>query len=375
MNILKASASILLFLVPASCAVAQDIMKSPAALETLDERWNWAAAEAAKAQFKHGGWVAYSIDRLMGEDSWVGSFRTYSGKDDVSLHELITGIYIEDPSESIRHAAKKALSRSERKKNERKVKKEVALLFRFSGPPSDEIRIQEIHPTNLNLAADLEGLPLLWLGKATTEESLELLKGFFHASTTVKQKRNLIMSYGMHDSPRAFDLLKKVAEGDEQADVRKDAVFWIGQQNSTEALRFLESIVRKKEESRKVAEQAIFAISQIHTDEATDLLIDLGKNGPHRELRKKAVFWLGQQASKKVVETLKDFAYDGEDVELQKQAVFALTQLDNDEGVTEIIRIAKTHSNPAVRKQAIFWLGQSEDPRAFDTIVEIAKGK
>ena len=365
---------ILLLLVPGSCSIAQEVGKSPPTLERLSDRWSWAVSQAGEAQFKQGGWIAYSIERRMGEDSWIGSFRTYSGKDEVSLYEMITGLHLENPAENLRETARKALSRSERKRIETKVTKEVALLFRFSDPSSVEDHIREIQPTNISLSVDLEGLPLMWLGKATTEESLEFLKGLLQKSSSSKQKRRVIMAYGMHDSPRAFGLLKGIVEGDEPADVRSDAVFWIGQQDSNDALGFLSGIARK-EESQKVAEQAVFAISQIQTEDATDVLIDLGKNGPTRDLRKKAVFWLGQQASKKAVETLKNFVYDSEDVEVQKQAVFALTQLDNGEGITEIIKIAKCHANPAVRKQAIFWLGQSDDPRAFETIVEIAKGK
>ena len=374
MKLLQVSTTILLLFVPGSCSIAQEVRKAPPTLERLSDRWTWAVSQAGDAQFKRGGWIAYSIERLMGEDSWIGSFRTYSGKDEISLYEMITGIHLENPAENLRQTARKALSRSERKQTEKKVIKEVAFLFRFSDPSSVEDHIQEIQPTNIGLSVDLERLPLMWLGKATNDESLDLLKGLFQESSSSKQKRRVIMAYGMHDSPRAFGLLKGIIEGDDQADVRSDAVFWIGQQNSREALGFLSGIARK-EESRKVAEQAVFAISQIQTEDATDVLIDLGKNGPTRDLRKKAVFWLGQHASKKAVESLRDFVYDNEDVEVQKQAVFALTQLDHGEGVTEIIKIAKSHANPAVRKQAIFWLGQSDDPRAFETIVDIAKGK
>ncbi|HLE32326.1 MAG TPA: HEAT repeat domain-containing protein [Bacteroidota bacterium] len=374
MKLIMMSVLAAMLFVPGSCIIAQGVRKAPATAGKLGDRWSWALSQAGEAQFKQGGWIAYSIDRLMGEDSWVGSHRTYPGSEEVSLYETITGVHIENPADDLRDAARKALSRSERKRTEKKVMKEVAFLFRFSDPSAIESQIQEVQPTNMNLSVDLEGLPLIWLGKASTEESLDLLRKLFQKSSSMKQKRRVIMAYGMHDSPAAFGLLKAVVEGNDQTNVRRDAAFWIGQQNSSEALEFLTKTARN-EASQDVAEQAVFAISQIGTEASTDVLIDLGKNGPHREVRKKAVFWLGQQASERVVETLKDFAYNNDDVEVQKQAVFALTQIHGNGGLSEIIRIAKTHPNPKIRKQAIFWLGQSDDPKAFETIVEIAKGK
>jgi len=343
-------------------------------MENLSARWDWAVSQAKQdAQFKNGGWIAYSIDRLMRENSWIGSFRTGSFEKEITLYEVITGIHLENPVDRLRQSGRSYRSRSE-KEEEKKVIKEVALLFRFSDASSPEEHIREVQPTNISLSVELDGLPILWLGKAKADESLELLKGLYGKVTSERQKRRIIMASWMHETRQAYPLLRSIAEGDEGADVRKDAVFWMGQIGTDEALEFLNSFARK-EKSRKVAEQAVFAISQIKSDKAMDVLIDLGKNGPSREIRKKAVFWLGQQVSSKVLDTLKDFAYDGEDVEVQKQAVFALTQLPHDEGLPEIIRIAKTHPQPSVRKQAIFWLGESDDPKAFDAIVEIAKGK
>lgn len=373
MKTLHIASVIVLLFVPGSCTTAQEIIKALSEQTSLRERWAWAQEQVDQSKFDTGGWIAYSIERMMGENSMIGSFSTIPERNRPTLYELITGIRIQDPVDEMRKRTSQVLSRSDRKQEERQVLREVAFMFRFSRRSNVEEHLEEIRPTNVNLRVDLQDLPLVWLGKADREESLEFLKGLYGSSATGKQKRRILMACGMHQTPAAFDFMKSIVEGDDEKGVRSEAVFWMGQQNFAGALQYLTSVV-KNDESQEVAEKAVFAISQIKDEKATDVLIDLGKNASSRNLRKKAVFWLGQRASKKATESLRDFVYKGDDIEVQKQAVFALTQTDGFEGVTEIIRIAKTHPHPAIRKQAIFWLGQSDDPRAFDAIVEIAKG-
>jgi hypothetical protein len=359
-------------------AIPQTVALAPEGLNGLQERWEWAVREAGSERRAGGIWIGYSIQRLMGEDSWIGSFNSFPEKDEESLYEIITGrrIEFEDRDrDDLKDAARKALSRAERKRNEKKVVKEIAFLFEFRGSPSDLESLRTIRTTNITLHVDLDRLPLLWLGTISTGESVAHLKRLLRDVTSRRVSEKLIQSIGLHgNSPGVFEELVDILKQKGPASEREAAAFWLGQLDTISALKLLVETARN-DESRKVAEQAIFAISQMTMNEATETLIDLGRNGPSRETRKKAVFWLGQHASKMVVDTLENLVYKDNDEEIQKQAVFALTQLPDNEGVTHLIRIAKTHQSPRIRKQAVFWLGECDDPRAFEAIVEIARGR
>jgi HEAT repeat protein len=358
--------------------MSQTVVRAPDGLKSLPECWEWAVREAGKVGGTGGVWIGYSIQRLMSENSWIGSFNSFPEKDEVSLYELITGRQIEFEDrgrDDLKDAVRKALSRAERKKDEKKVLKEVAFLFEFRGSPADLGTLRTIRTTNITLRVDLDGLSLLWLGTIPAGESVTHLKQLLHDVTSRRASEKLIQAIGLHgNSPGVFEELVDILKRKDQASAREEAAFWLGQLDTISALKLLVETARN-DESKKVAEKAIFAISQMTMKEATETLIDLGRNGPSRETRKKAVFWLGQHASRMVIDTLENFVYKDKDEEIQKQAVFALTQLPDNEGVALLIRVAKTHPSPRIRKQAVFWLGECDDPRAFEAIVEIARGK
>ncbi len=224
------------------------------------------------------------------------------------------------------------------RQSERKVVKEVALLFEFA-PGAAQVR--EIHVTNLSGHVDFEGRPLLWLGGAEDGESLDFVEQQYRRTRSDEVKEDLVLALSIHDeTDRVVPLLTDILTGDDADDVR---------------------------------DQAVFAISQMDLPEATEALIDAARNGP-RSIRKDAIFWLGQKASERAVEALGDMVQDETDAEVQKQAVFAISQLPDDDGVPLLIEIARTHPTAKVRKDAIFWLGQSDDPRALDALVALVRG-
>lgn len=344
---------------------AQTVVNLAGADGSLPERWAKAAREAPVS----GAWIAYSIDRLMEENSWIGSFRSIPDERDVSLYELVTGTRI-----TMIEARDPAPHRAGKEAGERRwVRKEVAILFEFAGAASDPASARTMHVTNVSLPVELNGRPLYWLGNAAVEESIEFLVRNFDRADG-RQAERLVQGIGLHGSARAFEVLKEILEGHHSGDVREDAAFWISQ---TDTLAALEVLLKAAlgDESAGVSEKAVFGISQIRDEAATEALIGLARTAPRREIRKKAVFWLAERTSRKAMEAIEEFAERSPDEDVQKQAVFALSQLPDGQGVPHMIRVARTHPNPRVRKQAIFWLGESEDPRAFEAIVAIARGE
>ena len=351
---------LLLFgMVMASAVSAQEVVYHPDPSAALAQKWQWAADQAQDDDFRRGYWVGYSIERLMGEYSFMGSWS--SGRQRITLHEVLYG---EKPEFDYRNR------RRGDRKTERKVLKEVALLFEF-GRGGQEPR--EVDVTNVSGHIDFDGRPLIWLGAAGDDESLDFVQRQFDRSGSEELKEDLVMAMGIHDATgRVVPLLSDILTGNEPDEVRESAAFWLGQQDDDAALDVLRRTARN-DRSHDVREQAVFGLSQMDGYDATEALIDLARNGP-RDIRKDAIFWLGQKASDRAVEALGDMVQDDEDTEVQKQAVFAISQLDADQGVPLLIEIATTHPKARVRKDAIFWLGQSEDPRALEALIDLARG-
>src|SRR5260370_41789798 len=98
------------------------------------------------------------------ENSYIGSYYSDRERNRPSLGELITGMR-EDPDGDINR---------ENEKPERKIMKEVGILFHVRNarePDFDEVTV-----SNLSLHVDLDNEPLVWLGSAGADESISLLE-------------------------------------------------------------------------------------------------------------------------------------------------------------------------------------------------------
>lgn len=422
----------------ATTPAAQPVIKMGDAERPLAQRWQAAQGEASQRGLRTGWWLGYSIIRRMAENSHIGSFSRWPDNERITLGELLTGIKIDqrNDEEVVQEFARTTLAEKHASPTPgRMVEKDLAFLFLFK-PSGEKWQIERIAVSNLDLQVDLDGLPLLWLGKAGTAESLDLVEGLYRGESAIGQKKKLIFAMSVHDLPdRVLAILRGILMSDTPVELRKQAAFWLGQQGSPQALQLLlhavktdrdaeireqavfavsrfesdagtralielaqnsaDRAVRKKaifwlgqkntpqslevlvglagsQDDGEIREQAVFAISRLDDKEALQALIDLAKNSPSEAVRKKAIFWLGQKAGKKATAALADFAGPGKDTQTQLQAVFALSQLPHDQGIPRLIDIATTHPDPAVRKKAIFWLGQSGDPRAIDVLARVA---
>ena len=274
-------------------------------------------------------------------------------------------------------------------------------VFLLRDPDSDAIARVEVY--NLDRDREYSGYRVYWVGRATNEESLNLLRGLVEGQQTTAVSEHATMSVALHDDPRVGGMLKNFVQQSSIEKVRTSAVFWLGQIGGETP--FLADLVRNTGERQEVRKQAAFAIgiskdnsalatlqslypsvtnrevkNQIifaasineNKDEAVNFLIKIAGDDSDREARKQAIFWLGQKAGERSMGAIKDVIDSSDaDTEVQKQAVFAISQRNKEESVPLLIKIAKTHPKAAVRKQALFWLGQTGDERAVALFKEI----
>ncbi len=373
--LLRAALPLILAATLGGHVLPREVIRHANPAEALTARVEWAQREARSRGYKTGFWAAYSIERMTGTDSHIGSFDFGSKSFDLTLGEIVAGKRLEGPlsAPSVQTTAREVLEEMERThKPEKKVRKDVALLFRFGD--AGGAKPEQVDLSDMDLAFDLKGRPLIWLGGASDEESLTFVRKLFGAASDEEIRKDLVVAAGIHDVPAlVIPFLETVLKSRESDEVRKDAAFWIGQQGGPSALRILGGTART-DPSIEVRKGAVFGLSQVELEAAVDSLIELARTAGHADVRHEAVFWLGQRASKKAAEALTGFVDNDPDPKVREQAVFALSQLPDDQGVEPLIRIARTHPNPHVRKKAIFWLGECDDPRALEVLIAIAKG-
>jgi len=233
--------------------------------------------------------------------------------------------------------------------------------------------IVDVHILDLDNTYDFSDVPLYWLGKIDTDDSVKFLEDIFDNSGYTVQKE-LIFLASTHDSQRSFDFMKRIAAGDHPVKLKKDAIFWLGNYKNSQSLALLKDIY-SREDSTVLRKQIVFALYLSDQEEAVKEIIHIAKKDKSTVVRKQAIFWLGQKAGKESIKALKSVVEDDKDMDVKKQAVFAISQLPKNKSVPMLIDIARTNKSPKVRKQAIFWLGQTESKEALKFFEEILTKK
>jgi hypothetical protein len=369
----------------AGLSMAAQVYHHPKPAEKLETRWEWALESANRKGFNDGFWVAYSIQNLMDENTFFASTGRYTyhssyhsldlmeGK---SLGELVYGKKVAPDlpdEEQVRRVAQKALEKMDKPyKEQRKVWKDVAILFLYRPPSSQP---QGIRYNNLSVPFDPNGFPLFWLYKTDDAESVSFLSKLYRSTENEKFQKRLLGAIGLHSKPQlVVPFLEKVLKSRSSDNLRGQAAVELGDQNSERSFELLLEFAHH-DRSLHVRKRAVSGLEDLRMPAATDGLIDLARNADHRDIRRRAISALGDKASHKAVEALEDFAFNDSDTQVQKHAVYALEDLPDSEGVPYLIKIANEHPNPSIRKSAIYSLGDSDDSRALEALVQIIRKK
>jgi HEAT repeat protein len=153
------------------------------------------------------------------------------------------------------------------------------------------------------------------IGISKEAGAMSALENLYQSISPREVKKQIIFAASIHNndgnaSSRSDDagtnFLIKLAEGEPDRDLRKQALFWIGQRAGKRSLEVLGNVVEKSDDDTEVQKQAVFAISQRPKDEAVPLLIKIARNHPKAAVRKQAMFWLGQTGDERALEFFKE---------------------------------------------------------------------
>lgn len=256
---------------------------------------------------------------------------------------------------------------------------------------------------NLARRHEYSGYPVYWAGRASNEESLNLLRGIVDSRplSSSDLAADAVRAISLHDDRRVPEVLERIARSSPDKDVRVQAVRSLGQHPPAASTRdFLASLARDARESHDVRRAAISAHGRVQRDAqgvaflqglydslnsqdlrrtvlsalrhnedragVVNFLIRVATKDADRDLQKRATAQLGEIAGERALGTLREAATTDADTELQKQAVAAISRRPVAESVPLLIKVAQTHAKPEVRRQALVHLGRTGDPAAVE---------
>lgn len=291
MNIIKKCIIFLLvvmFLIHCNQSHASQVFNQSGTPGNLDARWEGAVAKGLKQNHKGGFWVAYSIDKLMGEKTFYVSTMRITGRIHSSKSFNLDGTTL---SEVIYSKKTGKIQSSNSSDPERKVMKEVALLFQFE-PGSGRVPVK-IRFSNMSLPFGSEGKPIYWLGKTTEDESFKLLTPMFSRLVDEDVKKRFLSAVGFHTGlAQVVPFLEKVILGDDTECVRGKAVNELGDQQLESSIKILLRVAMT-DHSVYVRKKAVSALEDVELPGAVDALVKIAKEANNLYVRKRAVSTLG----------------------------------------------------------------------------------
>jgi HEAT repeats len=309
------------------------------------------AFEQAKSRFpNHAFWVSYGIEVLLAEHETIagsqhlcirGTMRfNHQG---LTLGELVTGErdphLIASDSKTVQERAQQALA--ELNAVPKKLcPQSVAILFRMPAGATNLNAASDIAYSSYSLHFEMEGLPVIWVGKAENQQSEALLESLFGMLRSKDLKPILVSAIGMHRPLPAADA-------------------------------FLKNVLTSRE-TEEIRSEAISALATIKDGAALNTIIQVAKSDQSLETREQALEELSEWNDPKALSVVREIAENGTSEDLQETAMDALSE--SGDGVSALIQIAKHGKDIRTRRMAIEKLGDSENETARKALIEILEG-
>jgi hypothetical protein len=242
----------------------------------LGRRWAQARRMAAEQGFTRGVWIGWA---LAPRDSGVYDVRSNSDAEGTGGRESLRRLLARGGPSVVRMGDGPAAG-------------QVALLFRLGGGGDAVPRVMKIRTPRE--PADLDDVPLVWLGSAPDAESLSLLRTLY-APAGPEVRREMAAAASLHGRGEpALEFVRTVLASDPSPEVRAEAVYWLQHQGTPGALDLMERTARG-DASPKVREEAVTGLARTATPEAWRRLQKLAHDGPDAGVRQEAQDWIDRE--------------------------------------------------------------------------------
>ena len=185
----------------------------------------------------------------------------------------------------------------------------------------------------------------------------------------VRRKLNFALS--QNNTNEAVDLLKSIAQYDEDEKQQADAIFWLSQTNEVVDLPAFLVDLMNDSNTYKVKEKAIFSLSQIDNEASNQELMKLVRNHKDARVREKALFWLAQNSPLKAKKAALNLLESRTNASEQENAVFILSQLPSKNSSQALFDIVRGDYSRQIKKKALFWLSQSDDETTLSKLEDL----
>jgi hypothetical protein len=170
---------------------------------SLEERWLWALEHAKEREFAAGYWTAFSINRSFDGHALAGTTKLNS----LSPLRALAG--------ALRGEMKEATQ-------------DVLFLFRFKPGGAEAKDIAQIKVSNRPWLLDLQSRPLIWLGRASEEESIARLIQLYRRLYPTELAPDILVAAAAHSKPEALAqmaaALEEIAFEDQHKSVQRGTI-------------------------------------------------------------------------------------------------------------------------------------------------------
>jgi hypothetical protein len=177
---------------------------------------------------------------------------------------------------------------------------------------------ERIEVYNLDRQRDYDGMPVFWLGKVQTSESLEHLRKLVPQVSESASAENLTHAIALHNDNQAGAILEELLQHASQEGVRRESAFWLGRIPGH--LQLLADVVNKEPESLSVRKQAVMAIGKSREEGSGAMLQRLYSSSLSRDLKQEILEAAAKNRQAPALELLTTVGQSSDDATLTTRA-------------------------------------------------------
>jgi HEAT repeat protein len=243
-------------------------------------------------------------------------------------------------------------------------------VFLLREPGREAVTRMEVY--NLRRAREYAGHAVYWAGRATNEESLNLLRSLAEPGQKPDVQERAALALALHDDARVAQMLKDLVRTSRAEGVRSTAVFWLGQGGGE--IAYLAGLVRDGKEPDDLRRSAAHAIGASRDQEALSALQSLYATSLPQDVKRGVIHAVADNENKPAAYAfLLRVAQTDRDSESRQTAVHQLADAGGPAAVEDLVRIYGSEREMDVRRTVVHALAEIKDPRAEAKINEIAR--
>ncbi|HEU0079029.1 MAG TPA: HEAT repeat domain-containing protein [Longimicrobiaceae bacterium] len=244
----------------------------------------------------------------------------------------------------------------------------VAFIFRVGGNGRTGA-VEWIRLRSAGAPLDLGGRPLVWLGRAGTQESLAQLRGLYPGLGGAALKKQAVAAVALHEGePGVVQTLRELLQAEASETVRTEAVKWLsrGQSGGPEVFDFFVATALG-DPSSGVRHKAVSRLGRIGSPQTAAALVELARTAPYEDVRNEAVDQLAGNR-----EALLQLSREARDPRVRRDAVRALARGRSEEVVPMLLAAALDDPIERVRREAAVQLAAFGSESARSALAQVA---